>query len=250
MKKLFLFIILFFSFIFSNAQTSFTFLGGIHNGSISPDYLTYPDTTKKILKKKTGIELGLVINFEIKYGFSIRTGFLFSTKGSNWTQFYDTTNLVGRTINVPPRQKNILFSANTLLTTNYIDVPLNLFYSLLVNKKTKFMIGAGPMFSLVFSCYTNFNTLSFSQEPTKEPVAHFEKQFIDLPIGKLPGRVRIFHLGYNAFVGLELGRVSLTANYSKDINEFLEEQGRNYKHKIWGVTFGFNIGGIDAKNTN
>lgn len=250
MKKLIPFIFLSFSFIFSNAQTSFTFLGGIHNASVSPNYLTYPDTGKNTLKKKIGIEFGLVINFEMLKGFSIRTGLLFSAKGSNWIQYYDTTNLVGRTINVPSSQKNILYSVNTILSTNYIDAPLNLLYSLPVNQKTKFIIGAGPMFSFIFSCHTNLNTLSFSQEPNADPQAHLKNQFIDLPVGKLPGSVRIFHLGYNAFAGIDFGRVSLTANYSKDITGFLEESGRNYKHQTFGVALGFNIGGIDTKNNN
>lgn len=248
-KKVFLFLIIFFAFIFSYAQT-FTFLGGIHNSSVSPNYLINTDTAKKTLKKKIGIDLGIMITFQIKNNFSIRTGLLFSTKGSDWTQYYDTTNLIDRTNNLPPRQTNILYSANTILTTNYIDVPLNLSYSLPIHKKSKFIIGAGPMFSFIFSCHTDFNTLSFSQESDADPKAYLKNQFIDLPVGRLPGSVRIFHLGWNAFAGFDFGKVSLTANYSKDINEFLEENGTNFKHETFGITLGFNIEGIDINNNN
>jgi len=248
MRKLTLFIIVLFSFIFSDAQTSFTLLGGIHNASVSPNYLSYPDTAKRTMKPKIGVELGLLINFEIKNGFSIRTGVTFSAKGSNWTQFYDTTNLIGRTTNVSSSQKNVLFSANTILTNNYIDAPLDLLYNVPLNRKTKFIVGAGPMFSLILSCHTDFNTLSYSQETNFEPKAHSDKKFIDLPVGRLPGAARIFHLGYNAFAGLDFGKVSLIVNYNKDINEFFEDKGRNYKNKTFGITLGINIDGNDAKD--
>lgn len=242
MKKLFLFLIVFFSFIVSNAQVSFTFLGGIHDASVSPDYLTNADTVRKTLKKKAGINLGVLVNFEIQNNFSIRTGISFSTKGSDWTQYYDTTNLISRLMNAPPGQKNILYSANTKLITNYIDVPLNLVYILPIHKKTRFIIGAGPMFSFLYSCHTDFNTVSYSYDPTKEFIKpHTDEKFIDLPEGKLPGSVRVFHLGGNAFAGFDFGKVSLTANYSKSMNEFLEENGRKYKHETFGITFGLNI---------
>jgi hypothetical protein len=250
MKRIPLFTIFLFPIIFLKAQTSFTIIGGFHNAKVSPNYIANVDTVKKTLKNKLAIECGLVVNFEIGNGLSIRTGFLYSAKGSNWTQFYDTTNLIERIMNGSSRKRNLLFSANTILTTNYIDAPLNLVYSVPIGEKAKFLMGAGPMFSFVYTCYTNINSLSFSQEANAAPRAHMENEFIDLPIGKLPGGVRVFHLGFNGFMGVEYGRVSLNANYSKDINPFFEEQGKNYTHTLFGVTLGFTIPGDDKENDN
>ncbi len=251
MSKLILFTILSFLVTVSIAQTSFSFLAGIQKTSVSPDYLTYPDTTKKSLKGKVGVEFGIAANFEIKNGFSLRVGVLFSAKGSNWTQIYDTTDLVRRTINAPTRREKIPFSENTILTTNYIDAPVNLLYSLPLSKKIKFVIGAGPMLSLIFSCKAEISTISFTQVVrNREPQKYFDQVLIDLPVGKSPGSVRIAHLRYNAFAGLDLGKISLAFKYSQGINEFLEDQGRNYKHKTLGITLGINIPGIDGKGFN
>lgn len=130
-------------------------------------------------------------------------------------------------------------------------MPLNLVYSLPVHKKTRFIIGAGPMFSFLYSTHADFSTVSFSYDPGQEFIkAHFEKEFIDLPVGKLPGRVKVFHLGWNAFVGFDFGKVSLTANYSKDINDFLEENGRKNKHETFGLTLGWNIEAMGINNNN
>jgi hypothetical protein len=245
MKKTLFCLVLVASFSRLKAQMSLDIDAGLHVASVTPNFLNYPDTVKKTSATKIGIEVGFTINFPIKKNFSIRSGILYSSKGSGWTQVYDTTNLIANTINLPSDKKNKVYSSSTELSINYIDIPINFEYRLKIGGSTYFFVGGGPKFSLLFTGSKTVNTLSFSQEKGGDLKSQYMSNVNnDLPIGKLPGRYRILHLSSNLLGGIDFGRVSLSAVYARDISSFYEEKGRNYKHTTVGLTLGTYIGKI------
>lgn len=230
--------------LLSFAQVRVALTGGVHGASVTPKFLVYPDTiSKNTSVGVAGIELGLAADIPIRYGFYFRPGVLFSAKGSNWMQTYDTTNLVANTQNRPEGQKDELLLHNTKLHVTYIDVPLNLVYKLNIKGKTKFMIGGGPQLSFLYNGYKSVSTTSVSQRPGSAVEYHFsEEKNTDLPIGKLSGHYRTVHLGVDALAGFEFGKVYITANYTRGLNAFFEEEGRKYKHQTIGAAIGIYLG--------
>jgi len=246
--------------IITHAQFDISIIGGIHKSTITPAFLKYPDTS--ISKGKiasTGIQLGFNAEIPIKGKFYFRPGVIYSTKGSQWNQMYDTTNLVAKTKNLKPYDKNRIkpYSLDTKLHLAYIEMPLNLMFKTNIGAKTKFLIAAGPQLSLFYNGYTDVNKLSVSQDslPASEVKTYFtDEKNTDLPIGKLSGRYRTLHFGANALAGVDFGRIYLTVNYTKDLTEFYEEGGRNYKAGTLGACVGIYLGqsgkgSVQAKTT-
>jgi hypothetical protein len=243
-KKLNCFCIFILVTLVTKAQ-SITLIGGFQNPTISPSFIVYPDTLRKTSTQKTGVTIGITTDLALTEKLSFQTGVLFSTTGSNWTQFYDTTNLYESTKHLA-RDKNFKnLSTNTTLHLEYINVPVNLSLKLPIKGKTSFVVGGGPQFSLFFNGNTNALTIQVAQDSAKQEMARISTKNVennDLPIGKLTGRYRIVHVGLNAFAGLDFGKVSLVFHQNTDLTEFYEEADRKYKAKAWGIRLGIAIG--------
>lgn len=244
MKKVALFSSLLLIGLISNAQSSVAITAGLHGASATPDFLTYPDTVQKSSLGKGRIMLGIVASVPIKYGLSFRTGVLYTARGSNWSQYYDTTDLYASTKSLPEDKRQKLLYSNTALNVNYIDVPLNIMYQLPVKGVTKLVIGAGPQFSMLYNGNKHYNTTYVSQAHPDSVVKYQYKQEVDedMPIGHISGRFRIVHVGVNVFGGVEFNRVFFTVNYSRSLNAFYEEEGRYYKHRTLGASMGIFLG--------
>ena len=258
MKKLILCLSLCYFTLGAFAQVQVAITGGLHAASVTPGFGVYPDSTKyldtAVSTSKTptvGIAFGFIADVPIKHGFYFRSGVLIAGKGSNWTQTYDTANLVASTSGLPDDQKNKLLSYNTKLHLTYIDVPFDLLYKLKIKGKIKFMIGGGPQLSLLYNGYKDLSTAYVSQQSDSAVQFHYaQEKNTDLPIGKLPEHYRIFHWGANVLAGFDFGRVYLTANYTTGLNAFYEEAGRKYKHQTIGATIGIYLGKFETKVTD
>jgi OmpA-OmpF porin, OOP family len=237
MKKTILSLGVLFLALYSVAQSTLAITGGLHSATVTPNFLTYPDTANKTSLSKGRVMFGFVASVPVKGNLFFRAGVVYSAKGSNWSQLYDTANLYDS-------RKYQLLSSRTELNVNYIDIPLNLVYKLPLAKKSRFVVGAGPQLSLLYNGNKYFYTTSVAQPELDDKVIYDYEQDInkDLPIGHIPGRFRIVHMGANAFGGLEFNRVFLTVNYSRGLGAFYEEDGRDYKHQTIGASLGIFLG--------
>ena len=240
MKKIFFCLVLFFTFLITKAQTSIALTGGFQRASVTPPFVLYPDTLKKKSTTKIGILFGAVVIIPVKENFFIRTGILYSAKGSNSTQYYDTSNLYASTANLVGDKKFKKFSINTVLNIQYIDVPVNLMYKYKLGKGNLFF-ALGPQFSIFYNGSTSSNTVSVAQENPSSKEIKYDSKFSenkDLLIGKQSERYRVVHVGMNALAGIESNKIFLNLHYSRDLSEFYEEGGRNYKHQTIGAAIG------------
>lgn len=225
------------AFSLAKAQGPVALTAGVSSASVTPNFLNYPDTAVNTRGTKTGFTVGFVANLPLQNGLYFHTGVLYSTKGSRWFQLYDT-------LNVAKTDKEQLLSANTFLDLAYIEIPLNLMYKTQPHGKTRFVMGAGPQLSMLYTGKVRTNSTHVSQESPDAEVEYRFKQETneDLPIGHIPGRYRIVHLTANTFAGFEFGRVFLTANYSVSLNAFYQEEDRYYRHQAVGARLGIYMG--------
>lgn len=222
---------------FAKAQGPVALTVGINSARVTPNFLSYPDTAVNTGGAKAGFTFGFVANIPIENGLHFHTGVLYSTKGSSWTQVYDT-------LNVAKSRREQLLSANTEVSVNYIEIPLNLMYKSPAKGKTRFVMGGGPQLSMLYTGNTSSGATYVSQETTDADVEYrYEQKSVeDLPIGHIPGRYRIVHFTANTFAGFEFGRVFFTANYSIGLNAFYQEEDRQYHHQAVGARMGIYMG--------
>lgn len=245
MKNLIAFLLVMLSASSTYAQPKIALTGGLQSASVSPDFIAYPDTLRKTSSQKTGIVLGVVANIPITKRLSFHTGILYSGKGSESTQFYDTANLYVKTKDLPANQKTKPYSLNRKLNLQYIDVPLNLVYKLPLGKNSHFTIGAGPQVSIFYNGSTSFTTLSVTQDSASASSVRTYidvKENNDLAVGKIPKKYRVLHLGTSAFLGVDFSRIFLHINYTKGLGAFYEEEDRKYKHQTLGLSLGVFLG--------
>lgn len=245
MKKATLLLSLLFAVLLSKAQTSIAITGGLHNSSITPAFLVYPDTLLKKSASKIGVSLGFTAKMPLHEKLFFQTGVIYATTGSDWTQFYDTTNLYYRTANLTGDKKIKKYSVNTKLSLQYINVPLNVMYQLPIKGNTSFVLGGGPQVSVFFNGKINTKTVSVSQDSLSASSVRIytkEGENNDLLIGKSEARFRVVHFAVNAFAGFEFRKAYLRINYDRDLNEFYGEEGRQYKSATLGIRFGVYFG--------
>lgn len=215
-----------------NAQLSVAIVAGPQINSVSPNYSLLPDTTSAYtITKHTGLNFGFVANSPLnkKQTVFLRTGAIYSAKGSQTFQAFDTTN-----VNRADGDQHIT-EATTNLKVNYIDLPLNLLFKFPLKGKTKFLFGAGGQASLFYNGSTDFTTVSI--DTASQP--HY-KQVVnkDLPVGTADNKYKTLHFSANALTGFEFGRVFITVGYSYGLTDFLKWNNESFKHK----TLTFNLG--------
>lgn len=222
----------------SKAQFSVALVGGPQSSSVSPDFLLLPDTVKKSASRYTGINIGLIgdIPLNRKQSLVFRTGILYSAKGSQAVQNFDTSK-------VDLTTGKYLMQANTTLNVNYIDVPVNFILKLKLAGKTKFILGGGATASLFYNGSTTLNTISVSkQTPNSAPnESYLGNTYTDLPVG-YGNKYRIIHFSANALAGFEFGRVFLTANYSSGLTDFYKKDDQRFRYTTFGAHLGIFLG--------
>ena len=230
MKKqgLFLLTVLILSYTFSIAQVRVGILGGPQSSSVneSNNLPTWNDF-KNNFKSRLGIHAGFLadIPFSPTSKLYFQPGVQYSTKGRKYTQSFDTTG------------GGLISHLDSTQFVNYIEAPLNLVLKLPLGKKVKFIIGAGPYVSFFFNGKESYEYLFTNGDFASDELK-------DLPVGKGPGQYRTFDFGVNGLAGFEIGRVFLTANYSRGLSSFYEPLSYTgtAKHQVIGGTLGVFIG--------
>jgi OmpA-OmpF porin, OOP family len=236
MKRIYtlLFAALFFAF-HSSAQLRVGIIGGGHQSEVLekndlPDW----NSKKSNFSPRTGVHFGLAADLPIgkKGNFTFQPGVMFYHKGRKYAEIMDTT--IHDTLN--------LKSSEFL---NYVDIPLNFVVKLPLGKNVKFIIGGGPYFSFFFDGYQKVETISKTGN-------YFMSENLDPEVGKGPGKYKSYDYGLNGLAGFEIGRVSLTANYSRGFSDFYQPNGYNgeYKHQVMGISLGVFLGKSVERGSN
>lgn len=224
----------------ANAQFSVAITGGPQSNSVTPAFTMHMDTVlNKSITRKMGLNFGFVANAALdkKQTLFFRTGVLYSAKGSQVDQYFDT-------VNVDITKGAYFVQATTKLKLNYIDVPINLLYKLRIKGNTKLLFGWGVQGSLFFNGSSEFSTIKATKEYTNSaPVFEYKQvKNDDLPVGNTSDRYQLVHFSGNALTGLEFGRVFITADYSRGLNHFFKSDQNSFKHQTIGAHLGIYFG--------
>lgn len=225
MRK-FLLVSLFLSVIIcSHAQLKVAIIGGGHQSSIKetndlPDW----DSIGNNYTGRTGVHFGFLadIPFSASSKLYLQPGVMLSNKGRKYAGIADTSIYTVRRVN-----------ASQFI--NYIDLPLNLVLKL--GNKTKFLIGGGPYASFFFNGKEKTETLYKNGDFVAEENG-------DLAVGNAPGKYKTLDYGVNGLAGIEFGKVFLTVNYNRSLNDFYRASNYDgsFKHQVIGGTLGIFLG--------
>jgi len=211
----------------SFSQLRVGILGGAHQADVlETNNLPGWSSIKDNYSPRTGGHFGFLADlpFGKSANFCFQPSVIFNTKGRKYSQSFDT---------------NIHDTAqlNSTEFINYIEVPFNLVAKMKLGKKVKFIAGGGTYLSFFYNGNLKTETIS------KQGV--YSANEINNPeVGDGPGKYTTFDFGLNALAGFEFGRVFLTANYSRGLNNFYQAatyDGR-FKHQVMGATLGVFIG--------
>lgn len=207
----------------SSAQVRVTLTGGLNQSNVSPQLNFFADTTAQATRR-TALHVGLQADFFLPYAQNLylRTGVVYSARGAQFQQFFDTGS-------------HRLFYNSVNLKVNYIDLPLLVVYKLPLKKGRKFMVGAGPQASLFYNGSMTVSSLD-TMNDFNEDVDN------DLAVGKTDGSFRTMHLMGHAMAGFEFRKMYITANYQRSLGNFYQRNEVGYKHSSLGFTLGFFIG--------
>ena len=228
--------------IISHAQLKIAIIGGGHQSKVLEDNnLPDWDSLKKNYSGRNGVHLGFMADLRLndRSNFYFQPAVLFSTKGRNYkTRSVDTTIVFKRSFGLEDSLVNTVYLQTRKQFINYIDIPLNLVYKLKISKKASFVIGGGPYVSFFYDGFHQKDDIVVDVKLNSE-------EDKDLLVGKGPGKYSILNFGLNGLAGFEYGRVFLTANFSRGLNDFYEPSdytATNYKHEVMGATLGIFLG--------
>ena len=231
-----------FFYLYSNAQLKVAIVGGPHQSKvIEENNIPGWDSLRNFYSGRTGIHLGFMadLRFSEKSNFYFQPGVSFVTKGRNYkSALQDSSVAFKQPFGLPDSIVNTYYYQTTKQFINYIDIPLNVVYKLKLGKGVNFLVGGGPYISFFYGG-------SHTQEDILADVRITTTEDKDLQIGNGSGKYSIFNFGVNGLAGIEYGRVFLTANYSRGLNDFYEPAdyvATSYKHELVGATLGIFIG--------
>jgi outer membrane protein OmpA-like peptidoglycan-associated protein len=225
------------SFFVSHSQIRFGILGGGQTAKILeendlPDFAEY----SKGYSSRTGVHFGFIADVPFSPKVSFQLSIMIQTKGRKHYFSHDSTVVFERP-NLPDSIVETTYEERQRQFINYIDIPLNIVYKLPLGKKAKFIIGGGPYLSL-------FYTGSDKKEKNVIAVSYKNDDNLDLPVGNGPDKYKILSFGVNGLAGFELGRVFLTFNYMRGINDYYEAKDYTgtFRHETMGGTLGVFLG--------
>ncbi len=213
-------------FAASHAQLRIGIAGGIHQADVlEENNVPGFNDFKKGYSPRTGGHFGFVADlpFSSRSKLFFQPAVLFSNKGRKYADsLMSGSEMVFR---------------NSTQYINYIDIPMHLVLKFKLGGKTKFMIGGGPYASFFYNGKESSQTYGsggFYQEEENN----------DLPVGGNPGQYAVFNYGVSGLAGFEFGKIFLTANYSRGLNNFFRsaDYEGSFKHQLIGGTLGIYLG--------
>ncbi|MFI5186457.1 MAG: OmpA family protein [Chitinophagales bacterium] len=225
-------LILLLAVLFSNSQLRVGIAGGPSVSSVKEiNNLPGWDSIRNNYSSRTGIHVGFIADIRLsrKSKFYFQPGVFFYNKGRKYTAPNDTIGAI----------KTYTFSQ----FLNYMDMPLNLVLKLSLGQKVRFILGGGPYFSFFYNgkekTETSYNNGTFETSENN-----------DLPVGTRTNQYKTFDYGVNALAGFEIGRISLTGNYSRGLGDFFTPSYNGHlNHRVIGGTLAIYIGNPDKNET-
>ncbi len=242
MKRVSLLVSFCLCFIISQAQLRVAIVGGGHQSRVlEENNLPGWDSISKNYSGRTGIHIGFLADMRLSEAsnFYFQPGVSFFTKGRKYKSPPADTAVIIKVPLQPDSVFNTSYFQERKNFINYIDIPLNLVYKLKLGKKASFMIGAGPYVSFHFNGFYKTEDIIVNNSLTTV------EDNSDLPIGKGAGKFSIFNYGVNGLAGFEFGRLFLTANYSRGLNDFYEPSeytASSFKDEVVGASIGIFLG--------
>lgn len=235
MKKILFALLLSVSGLFAAAQVRVAMLaGGQQSSVIEENNLPGWSDTKSLFSPRTGIHAGFIADIALgsKSNFYFQPGVIFYNKGRKFSQDFDTS--LTNTLNIKKTE-----------FINYIDIPFNLVYKFKLGRKAKFIIGGGPYANVFFTGKLKTEVLTVSSTPSGTQLLLTTDENNDPLVGDGPGKYKVFGYGVNGLAGFELGRVFITGNYSRGLDNFFKPadyDASSYKHQVIGATLGIFLG--------
>jgi outer membrane protein OmpA-like peptidoglycan-associated protein len=221
-----------------NAQLRVAITGGPHQSKvIETNNLSNWDSIGKNNDSRTGAHFGFIADlpFGPRANFSFQPAVLFYNKGRNYLGNYDSTVKVRSNPTDSFAVKRYIERGKQYI--NYIEVPLNLVAKLKLGKNFKFILGGGP--------YVSFFFKGFEDKEKRIVDFNFSKEKNEnLLVGDGVGKYTLMDYGINGLAGFEIGRVMLTANYSRGLKDFYKPSvyTGSLKHEVMGVSLGIFLG--------
>jgi outer membrane protein OmpA-like peptidoglycan-associated protein len=248
MRKLILSLPVLFLCFTSRSQFSVAIVAGPQSNSVTPAFSLNPDTTSlSTSTKHTGLNFGFIANSALnkKQTLFFRTGVIYSARGSQTFQQYDTGK-------VDLTDGKHFFETTTTLKINYIDIPVNLLYKFPLKGKTKFLLGGGIQASLFYNGSTDFSSIkAYKDDPDSSAKLEYRQTMNkDLPVGTAANKFRTLHFSANAITGFEFGRAFITVGYSNGLTDFFKSDDQSFKHKTLSFNFGIFLGSTKTNKIN
>jgi OOP family OmpA-OmpF porin len=224
MKKMATALLLCSCFIFSaNAQLRTALTGGVNISSVPGNSSPQWDTLNYKYSSRTGFHVGLLAETHLfnSNNLYFQTGMSYINKGRKFSAGFDSSS--GGITKISGSQ-----------FVNYMEIPLNIVFKKDIGKKSRLIFGGGPYTSFLFSgresksvYYTNGNVEASENTSLKVP--------------RSSGKYKNVDFGVNAVAGAEFGKLFVTANFSKGLNQFYTANTNtgSFKNQVAGVTVGF-----------
>jgi OmpA-OmpF porin, OOP family len=227
------------SICISHAQLRIALVAGAHQADIlEENNLPSFQEIKQNYSQRTGVHVGFIADlpFSPTSKFSFQPGVILYNRGRKYHYRQDST-VVFIVTPRPDSIVNTVYDERHKHHINYIDIPFNVVYRLPLGKKVKFILGGGPFLSFFYNGFEKKQKVLLN-------VRFTEDNNEDLPVGDGPGKYLILNYGVNALAGFEFGRVFLTANYTRGLNDFYKasDHDGSYTHQTIGGTLGIFLG--------
>jgi len=215
------------SFSCLRAQVKLGIIGGLHSSKVlETNHIPgWDTTTKPYLNTRSGFQLGFILETPIGHkGLFFQPSITYITKGRTYSHTNDSlTTLATDTI----------YNKQSL-KMGYVEIPLNLTYKLplTANHKNFFVISGGPYVSFVYSGKVTTERLTSSTHK-------FHTETDPVQIGKGANTYTTFDYGVNGRAGFEIGKVMLSAYYSRGLGSFYHAgYPATFHHQVVGATVG------------
>jgi OmpA-OmpF porin, OOP family len=202
---------------------------GFHSASVieQNNIPGWDTTTKNLYSSKTGLHIGILLEIPISNRFYFQPGLNYSSKGRNYTKYYDSTGMA-ITDSVYAKSK---------LQLGYMEIPMYFTYKmpLSANHKNNFFIGAGPYFAFIMNATMYNQGLTQITDSTQSYTTNSQ----DLLVGNAVNKYKTIDAGIDVKAGFEFGNVMLSGYYSRGLSNFYTAPyNGTFHHQLIGATLG------------
>jgi len=221
-----LFLLISLPFLGLHAQVRLGILGGLHSSKVlETNHIPgWDTTTKPFNNSRGGFQLGVILEIPLFKDLYFQPALTYITKGRIYNKNNDSLTALAT---------DTVYNKQTL-KLGYMEVPLNLTYKfpLTANRKNFFFLSAGPYLSFIYSGHVTTENLIAS---TKK----YNNDTEPITVGKGPNTYSTFDWGVNGRAGFELGKLMLSAYYSRGFGNFYHaDYSGTFHHEVVGATLG------------